>query len=254
MRTLIFALLALAVFCEEYHYFHYKEGHVIVDKEKPAKSTGPIFIEFLKTMNVTSIAGMSVNGSVQTPWAFSAKIVEYKTEKDNFQIVANCTEGAWGLNGMKLQGKIQVTGSMLKNAHFHGWCFDPKAKRNYTIQAQGDYTKSPLYNTTEAALRAKILVGQSAEAYQPVHVLNFAVIGFPYITMIKNCTFYQQFKNATEAKPGYLIVGNDGKHCAIVDKEGDKFIHSNPVKKQVTINPNSMIKDFFKGGYTFKLY
>jgi len=254
MRTLFLALLALAVFCEEFHYFHYKEGQIIVDKEKPVKSTGPIFVEFLKTINITSIAGMHVSGTVYTPWAFGAKIISYKKEGENFQVIANCTEGAWGLKSMKLIGQIRVSGQWLKNANFQGWCADLATKKNYTVQAEGVYSKSPLYNPPEAAVRAQLLVGQTAENYQPVHVLNFAAIGYPYVNMIKNCTFYLQFKNATEAKPGYFIVGNDGAHCAIVDKEGDKFIQSNPAKKLVTLNPVSMIKDFFKNGYNYKVY
>ena len=257
MRAIFFALLVISAFClkEEFHYFHYKEGHIVVDKEKPVKTTGPIFIEFLKTINITSIAGMHVQGSTYTPFAFAGKIVSFKKEGDhNYQIIANCTEGAWGMNPLKLQGQIHISGQWQKNAHYHGSCYDVASKKNYSVEAQGEYTLTPFYLPAEAAARAQLLVGQSAEAYQPVHVLNFAIIGYPYITMIKNCTFYEQFKNATASKPGYIVYGNDGAHCAIVDKEGDKFIQSNPAKKQVTMNPMSMLKDFFKNGYTFKLY
>ena len=257
MKAIFFALLVLSAFClkEEFHYFHYKEGHIIVDKEKPVKTTGPIFLEFLNTMNITSIAGMHSQGNTYTPFEFAGKVVSFKREGDrNFQIVANCTEGAWGMSLMKLQGQIHVNGQWKGKIHYHGSCVDLASKKNYTVEAQGEYSSTPFYLPAEAAVRAQLIVGQSDEAFKPVNVLNFAVIGYTYINMIKNCTFYAQFKNATESKPGYVVLGNDGAHCAVVDKEGDKFIHSNPAKKQVTMNPMSMLKDFFKNGYTFKLY
>ena len=58
----------------------------------------------------------------------------------------------------------------------------------------------------------------------------------------------KMFPNTDKAAPGMIIVGKDGKNCAIIDNEGDKFIHSNPIKKVVTETPLVMVNQFFTNG------
>ncbi len=254
MRTFVFACLLLAVFCDEMHFFHYKDGEMKIQGEQPAKISGPIFIEFLKTINVTTIAGMHIKGSTETPFALGAKITKVIRDGDKITVEAACFEAGWGTKPMKMEGTVNVTGTW-NEIHYHAHCENKETKARWEINAHATATKCPLYAPAEAGARAKILVGQHAEVFQAVHVLNYAIIGYPYVNGIRNCTWYlQNFKNATDAKPGFAIVGNDGAHCGIIDKEGDKFIHTNPVKKLVTETPLSMAKDFFKKGYTLKDY
>ncbi|MDR3548385.1 MAG: hypothetical protein P4M11_09010 [Candidatus Pacebacteria bacterium] len=66
--------------------------------------------------------------------------------------------------------------------------------------------------------------------------------------------FATKFKTVSQIKPGFLIIGEDGKHCAVVDKEGDKFVHVNPNTKKVALTPLSRIGEFFKDGYIVKDY
>lgn len=255
MRAIFLACLIALAFCDELHFYHYKDGSIVVDNETAVKTSGPIFVEYLKTVNYTMIAGLYTKNKVSTPFGFGGIIYSSKVNKDAFEILANCTEGGWGVKPLrKLFGPIKVSGTWTKTAHFSGWCYDSEAKTNYSLNANGVYTKTPFYNFTEAAGRAQILVGQPSSNYQPVHVLNFAVIGYPYINTMKDCKAYLPFKNATESKPGYLVVAKDGAHCAILDKEGDKFIHTNPTKKLVEATPMSLINTFFPKGYNFKLY
>jgi hypothetical protein len=255
MKAILLTLLLALALCDEMHYLHYKGGNLVVNTEPAVKVEGPIFIEFLKTMNITAIAGMHLKGSVKTPFGFSARIVSFNKSGDKIDIRANCTEASWGvkpLHGMK--GEVRITGTFQK-AEYYGWCYHEATKQNFSITATGNYVKCPIYLPPEAAVRARILVGEKAEGYQPIHVLNFAVMGYPYINSIANCSWWlDKFTNQTAPKPGYVIVGKDGAHCGILDKEGDKVIHSNPAKKLVTETPLSLINEFFKNGYVLKEY
>ena len=255
MRAILLTLLLALALCDELHYMHYKGGEIVVNNAAAVKIDGPIFIEFLSTINVTVIAGMHVKGNAKTPFGFAAKVFRYTKNGDNFLIEANCTEGSWGTKSLQgMEGTIYVNGTFQK-ATYSGYCLHRASKFNVTITAVGNYVKCPIYLPPEAAVRARILVGEKAEAYNAINVVNFAVMGYPYITNIPNCTFWlNNFYNATAAKPGFVVVGKDGAHCGIIDKEGDKLIHSNPGKKTVTETPLSLINEFFKAGYIYKEY
>lgn len=255
MKVLFLAILLTAALCEEFHFYHYQGGDIIVNKEKPVKVSGPIFIEFLKTMNITVISGMHEKGAVHTPFAFVAKINTSKMENGNIEIIGSCWEGGWGTSGLKdLVGIVNITGTPSKINYFQN-CSHQATKMQWIVSAKGEETKCPFYLPPEAAKRAHILVGEPIEKYQAVHVPNFAMFGYPYINSIKNCSFFlDKFINATEPKPGFLVVGKDGKHCGLFDKEGDKFIHSNPVAKKVSLTSNVQLKNFFPAGYVIKEY
>ena len=254
MKLIFIALLLSAIFCEEYHTYHY-EGKMAVNSDPLVAINGPIYIELLKTMNVTIISGMHTKGSVNTPFGFVAKITKIIMNGNKMEIEVKCWEGGWGHQMVNdLVGMIRITGD-LNQIEFMQNCTEPKSKMQVGINAHGVKAQCPFYLPPEAAKRAQILVGEKEEMYKPIHVLNFAVMGYPYIESIKDCSWWlKNFHNATEGKPGFVVVGTDGKHCGIVDKEGDKFIHSNPVKHLVTATPMAMLKDFFKAGHVFKEY
>ena len=245
----------VAVYGQEYLSFRYK-GHMQVSKEKPTPIEGPIFLEFLKTMNLTVITGMHmVDHKQHTAFAFVSKIVKYSKDGDSISIEADCWEGAWGLKKFNdLVGKVIINGTV-KEIYYLSNCSQPISKTNWTITAKAEAVSCPLYLPPEAARRAQMLLGEKADAYKPVHVINYAVMGYPYIERISNCTWWlKNFPNVTQHKPGFVVVGLDGNHCGIIDKEGDKFIHSNPVKREVTENPIIMLRNFFPKGYIFKEY
>ena len=254
MRAVFLLCVLLGALCEELHFFHYTEGQLVVNKEAAVKIDGPLYINFRQTMNTTLIAGMHIKGTVYTPFGFSAKITKFVGDKDNFKIEADCYEAAWGREySNKLTGKISMEGSYQK-ATYNGTCTVESTKNSYSIVASGTYTPCRvLYTEIEAAKRAATLIGAKEELYKAVHVLDYAYLGYPYLNTVPNCKYYlDNFKEEAAAKPGFAIVGKDAAHCAIVDNEGDKFIHSNPAKKEVTINPLSMLKDYFPKGFVFK--
>ena len=153
-----------------------------------------------------------------------------------------------------VSGKIKITGTWERVAYI-GWCYSEKSKSNYTLLGTGEYAKCKFYSTDEGAKRAQTLIGQHSDMYSAVNVLNYATIGYPYVASINNCKWYMDnVPDASNPKPGYVIVGKDAAHCAVIDKEGDKFIHTNPVTKTVSTTSMSMIKNYFKNGYVFKDY
>eukprot|EP01022_Parablepharisma_sp_SALTPOND_P005033 TRINITY_DN121539_c0_g1_i1.p1 TRINITY_DN121539_c0_g1~~TRINITY_DN121539_c0_g1_i1.p1 ORF type:complete len:329 (-),score=-2.84 TRINITY_DN121539_c0_g1_i1:81-953(-) len=254
MKAIIIACLLLPVFCQEMHYFHYHEGRMSVNSETPVRISGPIYIEFLKTMNVTTIAGLHINGTTKTPFAVAAKITKIYYDHHRIEIDAECWEAGWGTSMFRMSGHVKVVGNM-QEIHYFSDCHNVERAAHWSIEADARATKCPFYTPEEAARRAPILLGQSGDLFHTVHVVNYAVVGYPYVNTIKDCAWYlNNLKNFTEPKPGFVIVGLDGRHCGIVDKEGDKFFHTCGIQRRVTAVPLSMVDAVFFNGYIFKDY
>ncbi len=255
MRVLLVLCLAAVVLCDKFYAFHYN-GELKVNNGTSTAVAGPVFIEFLKTVNMTVIAGMHVNGPTKVPYGFGFKINSYNVSGDRFMIIAACAEGAWGTTQLKkMNGTIVLYGNIGSYVGFYGWCSSNTTHAKYSILGQGNATRTGYYNATEAARRAAMLVGQAGHTYKPVHVLNFAIVGYPYIGSIKSCEWYLKNMNQTSnVTAGYVIVGKDGKHCGVVDAEGDKFVHTNPTTKKVALTPLVKASEFFPKGYVFKSY
>lgn len=252
MKVLILACLLLVAFCDEIRYYRYL-GTLQVNNDAPEVITGPIFLEFLKVRNYTAIAGLYAKGRDEISFDFRANNYRF-VNGNNIIIESNCADGNWGLKPIPVEGKVKVTGTW-SNINYDGYCYSKDLKLNWTIHSTGSSVKCPFYTPAEGAVKVMALVGQKAEAYQPVNVVNYATTGFSYIYGATNCGWYlNNTKTSNSPKPGFLIVGNKGEHCAVIDRDGDKFVHSNPAKKQVTLTPMSMIKEFFKNGYVFKDY
>lgn len=247
----ILFLIAFAV-CDEVHYFRYN-GTMEVGSNKGI-IFGPLFFEFKAKSNLTYIGGMFVKDKVHTPFEFGAKIttIAYKEDK-SFVINATFIEGKWEKKVLRVHGNVVIEGTWDK-VTYKGIAEDTAGKTKYVIDAIAEKVACPYYPMPEAAVRAGYLVGEKASVYQAPHVLNHAVFGYAYLNY--NCKYYhdQVGKETKELKPGVVVVGVDSAHCAIIDREGDKFIHSNPVKKEVTSNPVTMLKDYFKKGWILKEY
>lgn len=255
MKVILLACLLVLACCEESFTYHYK-GDMIVNKQNSVKVSGPIYIDFLKTINVTLISGMHMVGSVHTPFGLISKLTSVKMEGGKIDIEGTCMEGGWGENRklFDMEGTLKITGTHDK-IHYVLNCTHKPTELYFKINADGVFTKCPYYLPPEAAKRAHLLVGESTEKYQAHNVLNWAMLGYPYFMNIKNCSIYlTQFTNVTEIKPGFLVIGKDGAHCGVFDREGDKFIHSNPATKKVSDTPNSQLKTYFPKGYVLKEY
>jgi len=254
MKWILCLCLLSVVLGEELHYFHYT-GLLAINNDQGTSVNGPMFVELLKNNNFTIIAGNYKKGTDQTSFGFNSKITTFKKDGDKFELHGVCTEGMWGKKKFVTpQGKVVIEGTW-DHAAYSGWCYDTQSKTNYSMAASCVFNKCMFYPPLEAAKRAQTLVGEKAEDYKAVHVLNYATIGYAYSNTLQNCKWYaDNMQTVSKAGPGLVIVGHDASHCAIVDKEGHKFIHTHPEKKVVAITPLSQIQTYFKKGYDFKDY
>lgn len=255
MKSIFLAILLLGIYCDEFHYFMYTAGTITIDKKDFEPIEGVVEVILLKQVNLTVIAGMNVNSGVHVPFTFVAENTNVVVQGDNVEVISKLIEGEMGSKKLdKITGEFRVKGTW-KEAQFEMTATSEGPKASIHLKAQGKTSQCQYYIPTEAARRAAILIGEKAEKYLAVNVLNYAIWAFPYITHVKSCQWYlDKFPTTTETKPGFVVVGKDGKHCGIINKEGDQFIHSNPVKKEVTSNPLTMLKNFFPEGYVIKAY
>lgn len=253
MRILALFLVLAVAFCDKTDFYHV-EGSMDVNNEN-GKVFGVVINEFLKSINMTYMAGMYVKNNVHTPFEFGTKIVDMKKLPDD-RIAYNisCVEGKLGKHNIK---KISGNATMiiyLKNMILNGKFESPADHLKFEFKVAGILYPCAYYTMPEAAKRAGYLVGEKYTAYKPVHVLNHAVFGYAY--MRYTCLDYlKNVGNPIEKeKPGAVIIAKDGSYCAIVDHEGDKFIHSNPSKRKVIMTPMNMIGYYFRKGYVMKEY
>ncbi len=253
----VFILLLLVAECTcelGVRYYHYTNGTITQFGTEPVHTDGPIFIEFLRTMNITVISGTHLNG---VAFAFAAKITMFYESDGNFIMEGDCWEGSWGLHKQfKTVGHVRLCGSWT-SLHYRSECASPDLNTNWTVNELGaSASKCPFYAPAEAAIKASTLLGQQRSLYGSVHVVSYATVGYPYVHAIQNCTWYLQNlkKNATKAAAGLVVVGLDGKHCGVVDREGDKFIHSDPKREVVAATPLVRLHEFFPKGVVYKDY
>lgn len=230
-----FLILLISVFalikCDEMHFYHYKEGTMKMKNDQPIKISGSIFVELLEPFNITIVSGLHIKNGVETPFYEVAQIAKYKRDNDKIDFEGTCLEVSWGTKTSACTGEMKLKGTW-NESHYESHTINSETKAEWDIHLLAHYAQCPVYPPPEAAQRVKVLLNQPSEQFAPVNVLNYAIMGFAYIKDVADCSFYaQNFWNMTEPKPGFIIVGKDGKHCGIMDHEGDKFYHSNPAKK-----------------------
>lgn len=249
MKTLFILLLLGLATCDK-KYFTYKKGKLQQGNEAAAEIFGHLEIMQTGKNNYVELNGLYLGGA-HKPFAFI--MTEPKMDPSGAGLSGECKSGAWDLEHLKLTGKYTIT--LADNVvKFEGLCTNTETKLTYKIDFVGNSTKCLVYQAPEAADRAKYLIGEKASHFRPSHVLNFVYYDYPFLDVMKNCRFYlTKFgKEEPSAKPGYAIVGKDGMHCGVLDNEGNKFIHTNPAKKEVTLTSIALADTFFKNGYVFK--
>eukprot|EP00829_Urostomides_striatus_P019769 TRINITY_DN786_c0_g2_i2.p1 TRINITY_DN786_c0_g2~~TRINITY_DN786_c0_g2_i2.p1 ORF type:complete len:296 (+),score=108.71 TRINITY_DN786_c0_g2_i2:70-957(+) len=255
MKLLFLAGIFLFALCQEYHFFHYSAGHMVINDAPRIAVNGNILVELVQGMNISIITGLYTRGGVHTPFSIVSNTTRYVQNGKEVEIEADCWRAEWGTKFLEdFAGKMKINGTW-QRISFHLKATSNGKKNTYELNATGTYAKCGFYIPSEAARRAHILINEKSETYQPVHVVNYAVFGFPYIYHVPTCKWYlDKFPETNVTKPGFLIVGKDGKHCGILDKDAENLIHSNPAKKKVTATPLPLIKDFFPQGYVIKEY
>lgn len=253
MKVLLLICLFVGALCDDLHFYHFAQGNLVHGKEK-LDSTGLIFIEFVNKANFTIVGGMAKHGKTLTPFSMLGKITSFNNST-SIHIEGECNMISWGAGGrfIRSTGVVKVIGTW-DSINYESKC-KPQTGNEISFKASAKETKCPYYPPKDGAMKAKELIGQNARLYRPHHVVSYAILGYPYFGRVRNCTHYLRlFKNVTDPKPGFIIIGNNGSHCGIVDNEGHKFIHSDPGKKKVVMTPIALAKNFFKEGYFFKDY
>jgi len=111
-------------------------------------------------------------------------------------------------------------------------------------------TKKRYYSPKEAGFRAKFLIGQPKSKYESRNVIGFAIEDNPYL--YSTCWSLFWLDDGPGPEPGAIMLGEDGEHCAILDDEGTKFIHTNPMTGKVTYESIAVAQRYFPNGILYK--
>lgn len=242
--------------------YHYHNGLMWTEDAKtPIMIEGPISISQIENQVVT-IAGLHVfrregRDGAKTPFLLSGLVSVFRNGSGgNYTLEAPCQRVEWGLKTLEnVTGLIRARGIWGHKAVFSAWCTNPNERRRISMIAHGMHSKSEYYPGEEAAMRAEQLLGESTSAYKPVHVVNYALRGYPYEIRRDDCRVYSEgsYKTSSEARPGLVILGKDSKHCGVVDRTGKMFIHADPGRRVVASTPLGMAKRVFPCGFVFKV-
>lgn len=248
MKSILLLLCFAIASCQivDARIFRYKNGTLTKGREKPITITGTILYERLKDARMLTVLGTDY--STMNAFVFVGGLLSDTDTEKRYR----CEDIRWGLSErIGLSGEVIIKFSGTK-AELEAKCKDSENEILHftTSNEESNFFFSPV----EAGLRAKYLVGQSAEKYATAHVINFAVTDYPYGRI--NCPWIitGKFPDAPGPEPGVLVVGRNGEHCAILDNEGTKFIHTNPTAKKVTYESIAVINKYFPNGLSYKRY
>ena len=254
---IVLASLILSTFCQDtaLHLYHYSNGKFSLNKASPAAVSGVMFSQFEHGTNYSLIAGEYHNSTFKSPFQIITRTVGVYPIKDGINIKAECYWGFWKKrDAVQYKGHVEIN-ITAGEISIHANCDELTSGDNLDVKASAKESECHVFTPAEAADRAATLHGEPITVYKAYNVLNMATMGFFDVGQSTSCSWYSStFKTTTEAKPGMIIVGVDGEHCAIINKKGDAFIQANPVTGKVSENSMSMINAFFRKGYVLKDY
>eukprot|EP00826_Nyctotherus_ovalis_P036753 TRINITY_DN3285_c0_g1_i23.p1 TRINITY_DN3285_c0_g1~~TRINITY_DN3285_c0_g1_i23.p1 ORF type:complete len:226 (+),score=42.48 TRINITY_DN3285_c0_g1_i23:125-802(+) len=222
---------------------------MLINRTTNLKLSGSFY--YTSTSSKTSTQFVGMDYSTMTPFLALAGTISVPSGA--FMLSFPCVRGAWGTEQSEsMKGYVTIRGTWEK-LDIMGDCTNEK-KVQWIFSAVGIKSESYYYPPKEAGMRAKYLIGQSSERYKAAHVVMYAIFDYPYKNV--NCSYFleSQFPVAPSPEPGAIIVGSDGRHCGILDDEGTKFTHSNPVTKKVTYDSIAVISRYFPHGVVYKKY
>lgn len=246
MKTLIFSLLLLAVLAKNIKVFRYKYGNLTIDRELPRNVSGTFLTQ--TEGNVSILFFMGTEKHTMIPFNIIAQKIDSSSEQ-----IFSCLRGTWkNRERMAMTGRIAIE-STKAGARATGSCFSLNSKTVWVLEAAGERDEELFYDPEDAGFRAAGLVSQSNSLYNAHEVIGYAIADMPFFA--KSCNgILKNFPAEEDDDPGMIIVGTDGKHCGIIDSEGDKFIHANPAKRVVTLTSLELAKQFFPKGYVYRDY
>lgn len=247
MKFLVSLLLLFLINAQEPEltFFRIRNGTIVKGKTEYKGVAGSFWDLFF------GMAMFGMETSTMTPFTVMGI---YPIQPRGFEREYRCIHLIWERSQEEAtDGDISLEGS--KDAvNLTGECnFEDGSK--FSIKSMLYEIKNPMYSAREAGLRARSLIGQSIHKFRAPEVISYAGIDVVYLRPDADCwTLLADLKDAFGLAPGVAILGKDGRHCAIVDHEGTKIVHSNPVKKVVTEDSVALLHRYFPSGYVYKNY
>jgi len=249
MKFIIFSLLVFFCLCYERHVFRYKDGTFTKGNKSPITISGSLYYQEYPEEIELVFYGMDY--STMTPLFLT--LYAPNTATTGIEIRLDCLAAQQGLEDTEvLSGTGVLTGSWDKS-EFKGECYtrtgDLWIFKSSNVKSQTFY-----YPPKEAGLRAKFLIDQPISKYRAPDTILFAIYDYPYFDL--SCDYYlrSEFLDAPGPEPGAIMVGKDKRHCAILDNEGTKFIHSNSEARKVTYDSIALAERYFPNGVIYKRY
>lgn len=250
MRLISFASLLALVHCQEIigSIFRFTNGTLIRGNESSVISGTVFYGKYMPDEVFNNLGVFAMDYSTMTPFIGGEDFHALNAAGEKLY------DMRWGRERIKCS--IESTGFRRRGKHqidINGRCTLSKGLY-WSYNATANETEKFFYPAKEAGLRAKLLIGQSKPKYEAYEVIDFAVMDAPYYRL--NCSQFltDQFPEAPGPEPGAIIVGTDGAHCGILDNEGTKFIHTNPVVKKVTYDSIAAVRRYFPKGVAYKRY
>jgi len=249
MKFTILSLLVSFCLCSEWHIFRYKNGIFTKGNKSPITISGSLYYERYSSGIEVRFFGMDY--STMTPLILVLENEDKTTT--GIDIKLDCFVARHGLENREyLSGTGSLKDSWDKpefKARCHTrtgdlWMFNSSNVKSQTF----------FYPPKEAGVRAKSLIDQPTSKYKPTEIVIFAIYDYPYLDMECNTFLRSNYPDAPGPEPGAIMVGKDGKHCAILDNEGTKFIQSNSEAKKVTYDSIAVAERYFPKGIIYKRY
>ncbi len=248
---LIVLLLPTLSLCDM-HYFYYRNGKVDINGTAFPRTSGTI--EFLRQ----SEGQVIITGSIPQPGEYGLyRLVLTFNEKtfragnDGYTVNASCAEMTYNFSRTVLvEGSIIISGTWTRMS-FSGYCrsLRPTTTR-LSLDLAGKGWGCRRFPPTEGGQMVQELVGMGNLSVGAV--LGYAVSGVVWRSV--DCWDYNDYKIVDKAQPGRLILGSQKDHCAVISKEGDRFVHVDPESGKVIVTPMKDIAKYFPDGYDVKDY
>jgi len=249
MKFIIFCLLVSFCLCLERRVFRYKNGTFTKGNKSPITISGSLY--YFKEPYRIQLRFFGMDYSTMTPIILVLDGNDATTT--GIEIKLDCYYARDGLEKEEyLSGTGVLTGSW-DESEFKGECYT-RTRDLWMFKSSNVKSQTFWYPPKEAGLRAKFLIDQPISKYKAANIILFAIHDYPYFNL--TCGYYldPDFPDAPGPEPGAIMVGNDKNHCAILDNEGTKFIHSNSEARKVTYDSIALTERYFPKGVIYKRY
>lgn len=248
MKVLIFGFLAAVTLClnQRNRYFKFEDGTF----ERTGASKTPISGSFHILEDSGKRIGMFAGLDRATMLPFVAAVESSVNGSDT----RFSGTGLWRntrLGSMWGNVTLDESGGSMK---LYGDFVNDEYGTSFAYRALLKESSRMFYTPKEAGRRAKSILGQNSEYFDAANVVAYAISDIAYF--LRGCSMFlgETWPDAPGPEPGAIIVGSDGKHCGILDDEGTKFVHNNPVSNIATYESLAVVERYFPKGVIYKRY